>query len=38
MKSSPAELARRQETLIWASETLLGAAPGSLGFLTKAEP
>ena len=38
MKPSPAELARRQETLIWASETLLGAAPGSLGFLTKAEP
>ena len=38
MKPSPAELARRQETLIWASETLLGAEPGSLGFLTKAEP
>ena len=38
MKPSPAELARRQETLIWATETLLGAAPGSLGFLTKAEP
>ena len=38
MKSSPAELARRQETLSWASETLLGAEPGSLDFLTKAEP
>ena len=38
MKSSPAELTRRQETLIWASETLLGAEPGSLDFLTKAEP
>ena len=38
MKPSPTELARRQETLIWASETLLGAEPGSLGFLTKAEP
>ena len=38
MRPSPAELARRQETLIWASETLLGAAPGSLGLLTKAEP
>ena len=38
MKSSPAELARRQETLIWASEILLGAEPGSLGLLTKAEP
>ena len=38
MKPSPAELARRQETLIWASEILLGAEPGSLGLLTKAEP
>ena len=36
MKPSHAELARRQETLIWASETLLGAEPGSLDFLTKA--
>ena len=38
LEAGPDELARRQETLIWASETLLGAAPGSLGFLTKAEP
>ena len=38
MKPSPAELARRRESLIWACETLLGAEPGSLGFLMKAEP
>ena len=38
MTPSPSELARRRESLIWACETLLGAEPGSLGFLTKAEP
>lgn len=38
MKPSPAELARRRESLICAGETLLGAQPGSLGFLMKAEP
>ena len=38
MKPSPAELARRRESLIWACETLLGAEPGSLGILMKAEP
>ena len=38
MKPSPAELARRRESLIWAGETLLGAKPGSLGILMKAEP
>ena len=38
MKPSPAELARRRESLIWAGETLLGAEPGSLGILMKAEP
>ena len=38
MKPSPAELARRRESLIWACETLLDAEPGSLGFLMKAEP
>lgn len=38
MKPNPAELTHRQETLIWASETPLGTVPGSLGFLTKAEP
>lgn len=36
MDASPAELARRRESLIWASETLLGARPGSLTSL--AEP
>ena len=38
MKPSPAELARRHDSLIWAGETLLGAKPGSLGILMKAEP
>ena len=38
MNPSPAELARRRESLIWAAETLLGAEPGSLGLLMKAEP
>ena len=37
MKPSHAELARRRESLIWATETLLGAQPGSLGFLMEAE-
>lgn len=33
MEPSPDELARRRESLIWASETLLGARPGSLSAL-----
>ena len=37
MKPSHAELARRRGSLIWATETLLGAQPGSLGFLMEAE-
>ena len=37
MKPSHAELARRRESLIWATETLLGAQPGSLGLLMEAE-
>ena len=37
MKPSHAELARRRESLIWATETLLGAQPGSLGFLMETE-
>lgn len=36
MDASPAELARRRESLIWASETLLGARPGSLTSLAEA--
>jgi len=35
MDASPAELARRRESLIWASETLLGARPGSLTTLAE---
>ena len=38
MNSGPDELARRHDSLIWAGETLLGAKPGSLGILMKAEP
>ena len=36
MDANPAELARRRESLIWASETLLGARPGSLANLLEA--
>ena len=36
MDASPAKLARRRESLIWASETLLGARPGSLTSLAEA--
>ena len=34
---SPGELARRRESLIWASETLLGARPGSLSALVEVD-
>ncbi|WP_167149474.1 TetR/AcrR family transcriptional regulator [Actinomyces sp. ZJ308] len=37
MNSGPDELARRRESLMWASETLLGARPGSLSLLVEAE-
>lgn len=36
MDASPTELARRRESLTWASETLLGARPGSLTNLAEA--
>lgn len=37
MGPSPSELVRRRESLIWASEMLLGTRPGSLGLLIEAE-
>ena len=37
MEPSPDELARRRESLIWASETLLGARPGSLSALVEVD-
>ena len=37
MEPSPDELARRREGLIWASETLLGARPGSLSALVEVD-
>ncbi|WP_315583073.1 TetR/AcrR family transcriptional regulator [Actinomyces viscosus] len=37
MNSGPDELARRRESLMWASEMLLGARPGSLNLLVEAE-
>ena len=37
MEPSPDVLARRRESLIWASETLLGARPGSLSALVEVD-
>ena len=37
MEPSPDELARRRKSLIWASETLLGARPGSLSALVEVD-
>ncbi|TFH51059.1 TetR/AcrR family transcriptional regulator [Actinomyces viscosus] len=37
MNSGPDELALRRESLMWASEVLLGARPGSLNLLVEAE-
>ena len=37
LEAGPDELARRHESLIWASETLLGARPGSLSILAEAD-
>lgn len=37
MGPNPDELVRRRESLMWASEMLLGARPGSLGLLVEAE-
>ena len=37
MEPSPDELARRRESLIWATETLLGARPGSLSALVEVD-
>ncbi|KAA8735749.1 TetR/AcrR family transcriptional regulator [Actinomyces johnsonii] len=37
MEPSPDELVRRRESLIWASETLLGARPGSLSALVEVD-
>ena len=36
LEAGPDELARRHESLVWASETLLGARPGSLSILAEA--
>ena len=37
LEAGPDELARRHESLVWASETLLGAQPGSLSILAEAD-